>query len=138
MRNIRDLLATTDCFDNDVDAGCHGLLHGDTACSSRHNDLDDIYQRMVKYESESRGNFIAKIFELEKKRIIGEKEVKQCALEMLLAGTDTSSVTMFYALLGLSSAAAEDGRTNANHADNDGEIAVDFQKALHDEVSKLL
>ncbi|CAF1391955.1 unnamed protein product [Adineta ricciae] len=46
--------------------------------------------------------FINSLFQALKENQITKQEMNQCVLEMLIAGTDTSSVTMFYFLLALS------------------------------------
>ncbi len=46
-------------------------------------------------------NFLTKLLKAQEAGELSEEGVQQCALEMLLAGTDTSSVTMSYLLIAL-------------------------------------
>ncbi|XP_071943715.1 aromatase-like [Antedon mediterranea] len=48
-------------------------------------------------------DFSTKLIEAEKRGEITTNNVRQCILEMLLAGTDTSSVTMYYLLVSVAS-----------------------------------
>ncbi|XP_033105837.1 aromatase-like isoform X2 [Anneissia japonica] len=48
-------------------------------------------------------DFATNLIEAERRKEITMANVKQCVLEMLLAGTDTSSVTMYYLLVSIAS-----------------------------------
>jgi len=54
-----------------------------------------------KIGEENNGDFLGCLIQDEKNKIISTEELHQCVLEMLLAGTDTSSVTLFYLLVSL-------------------------------------
>lgn len=59
-------------------------------------------KRKEVIKNSSGATFLDELLKAQSKTNISESELQQCVLEMLLAGTDTSSVTMFYLLISLS------------------------------------
>lgn len=78
-----------------------------TAEISKHHesitDLKNWVCRLIRLASTDLApdSFIGTLLSAEKSNQISRKMVEQCSLEMLLAGTDTSSVMMFYSSLAL-------------------------------------
>lgn len=65
--------------------------------------LNEVVEELISLgENSSNCLFIQSLFHALENKQITKEEMNQCVLEMLIAGTDTSSVTMFYFLLAIS------------------------------------
>jgi hypothetical protein len=61
--------------------------------------------------------FVQKLLDMFKRGEISKDMMEQCALEMLLAGTDTSSVTLFYTIMKLAEGMHEDSLQDQLYVD---------------------
>jgi aromatase len=70
---------------------------------NRLKNLNEVVEEIISLRDETNSClFMNSLLNALENQQITKEEMNQCILEMLIAGTDTSSVTMFYFLLALS------------------------------------